>query len=87
MKRSEMIEILEEAIHNNYDYDPDLGWCVDCETVLEQLEKAGMLPPEIINPELNIEYKSALTFYTLSSHTNSLDHGKEYIVNEWEDED
>lgn len=49
-----MIELIEEAIHDNYDYDPDLGWYVNCETVLDRIEEAGMLPP--ILPDKEVEH-------------------------------
>lgn len=46
MKRSEAVKLIEETIHDTYDYDPDKGWTVDAEAVLDALLKEGMLPPE-----------------------------------------
>jgi hypothetical protein len=40
-----MIQIIEDAIFNNYDCSIDEGWYVDCDSVLRELEEAGMLPP------------------------------------------
>ena len=47
MKRSDMLEVLEEAIHDNYDYCVDAGpsYCYD--EILSKLEEAGMLPPTL----------------------------------------
>lgn len=49
MKRSEMIEnikeILEELIFGHYDKLPDWELQADSQTILERLEKLGMLPP------------------------------------------
>jgi len=45
MRRSEMIEVLLEAIEDNYDYSIDCGHFYDCDTILSKLEEAGMLPP------------------------------------------
>ena len=47
MKRSEMLQILEEAIDDNYDYATDTGVSYDYDTILKVLEEAGMLPPFI----------------------------------------
>lgn len=45
MKRSEMVKILEEAVMDNQDYAVDTGPTCAYDVVLEELEKAGMLPP------------------------------------------
>ena len=45
MKRSEMVEILIEAIEDNIDYAIDTGTTYSGESILDALEKAGMLPP------------------------------------------
>ena len=45
MKRSEMLQILEESIDNNYDYSIDKGVAYSYDAILKDLEKAGMLPP------------------------------------------
>lgn len=42
MKKSEAVQIIEDTIHNTYDYDPDLGWTVDAEAVLDKLLEAIM---------------------------------------------
>lgn len=47
MKRSEMVNLIQDVINCNYDYDPDIGWYVDCDTVLKEIEAVGMLPPLI----------------------------------------
>ena len=46
MKRSEMLQILEDAMDNNYDYAIDTGQTYDYDGIIEELENAGMLPPE-----------------------------------------
>lgn len=45
MKRSEMLEILEDVISNSYDYATDTGSTYDYDSILSELENAGMLPP------------------------------------------
>lgn len=47
MKKSDAVKLIEEVIYDTYDYDPDLGWTVDAEAVLDALLKEGMLPPKI----------------------------------------
>ena len=44
MKRSEMLLVLEEAIHNNYDYCSEKGSSICYDEVLTELEEAGMIP-------------------------------------------
>ena len=48
MKKSEIIEILEEAIHDNYDYCPVMGTTYNYEGILNRLQEAGMQPPETV---------------------------------------
>lgn len=50
MKRSEMIEIIQEYIDNQVYYD----YYVNPESILELIEKAGMLPPRCKLPKLGI---------------------------------
>ncbi len=47
MKRSEMIEILENSIYKNCDYSlgEDFGVIIIVHNILSDLENAGMLPP------------------------------------------
>lgn len=45
MKKSEAVQIIEDTIHDTYDYDPDLGWTFDAEAILDKLLEVGMLPP------------------------------------------
>lgn len=43
MTKNEMIEILKETIENNYDYDYNVGAMYSYETILEQLQNAGIV--------------------------------------------
>ena len=45
MKRSEMLEILEDAMLNHYDWCYHGGATYDYDGILAELEKAGMVPP------------------------------------------
>jgi len=56
------------------------------EDILYRLEKLGMLPPAIINPNLECEYDGILNFVDETIHDNAKDYGKEYYVNEWDEE-
>ena len=46
MKRSEMVRIIEDAIDDSYDYDPDFGQTISAGGILRAIEEAGMLPPD-----------------------------------------
>ena len=77
MKRSEMINVLDEAINSqlyqDYLFDEDM-----LNLVLIAIEKAGMLPPETkATPE---------DFSNLDLHQDFLDE-HDFSVNKWEPED
>lgn len=80
MKKSEAVKLIEETIYDSYDYDPDKGWTVDAEAVLDALLKEGMLPPEY-SKRLTIEETEELG-------TNDPRYFTGYdIISQWEPED
>ena len=46
MKKNEMVQILEEAILDNYDYDYNVGTMYNYEGILERLAEEGLLVSE-----------------------------------------
>lgn len=49
MTREELIDLISEATYDTYDYDPNLGWTIDAEEVLNRLEKVGVDFTGVIN--------------------------------------
>ena len=87
MKRREMIDLLEDIIedcHNGPHYE--LGK-LNGDRLLTMIEKAGMLPPKIVNPDLEGKYESHIDFCDNSRYPNCVDYEKKYYVYQWESED
>jgi hypothetical protein len=47
MNKKEMVQVLEEAILDNYDYDYNVGSMYNYEGILERLAEEGLLVSEL----------------------------------------
>lgn len=43
MTKDDMVQILEEAIQDNYDYDYNIGTMYNYEAIIERLQEEGIL--------------------------------------------
>jgi len=96
MKRKEAVKEIQDILCDYYEGVTDnilteerdklIGTEGFAEDILYRLERVGMTPPPITNPDLKGKYSCFLEFIQESNYVNCLDYGKKYHVYRWEHE-
>jgi len=82
MKKSHAALMIAECLIDPHYPDDTIK---EAEYILNKLIKCGIEAPQIVNPDLEGEYKDHWDWVDSGVHyPNHVDHGKEYYIRVWE---